>query len=287
MTWKEVLSPVLNSFEIIETKKFLKQQRETVNIYPEGKNVFRAFDLCPFEKTKVVIIGSEPYNTPGTSDGLAFSSKQKERPKVLEVIFKEIYRNLNIQYSHNLEFDDFFPTNNLEKWAQNGFLLLNTSLTSEEGKTNAHKYKWDSIIEAIFSALNKKNHQVIFLLWGDEAKKLSKLIGKKTKHVYFEAEHPSVELYQGGNNGFYRCNHFSIVRDILPAINGINLFEDINLTHCFDKDQAKKIAKNNYPKEEKRISDYIDKELIIHVPVNKEFYWEEIRKFELLMSTKY
>lgn len=288
MTWKEVLAPALQSSKMQEIKKFLQNERNTKNIYPDGKSVFRAFELSPYSKTKVVIIGQDPYHTPGTADGLSFSTQQEKTPPSLQVIFKEIYRDLNIQYEHNVTLEEFFPTNNLQKWAEMGFLMLNTVLTVEEGKAGSHKdLGWDIVIKAVFDGLNKKDHQVIFLLWGKEAQKYRSLIDPKSKHVVFSAAHPAAELYADSNGGFYGCRHFSIVRDVIPEIEGRNIFPTVGLDTCFDADKAKAIVREHYPIEAEQICKYIDEELIIHVPLNKEIYWKEVRKFEQSLSTKY
>ncbi len=272
-----------------EIKKFLQKERESKKIYPEGSDVFRAFDLCPFDNTKVVILGQDPYHTPGTADGLAFSTRQETIPPSLQVIFKEIYKDMNIQYYHEESFEKFFPTGNLESWAKNGFLLLNTVLTVEEGKANSHKdLGWNDIIQKVFDGLNQKDHQVIFLLWGKEAQKYKAMIDPKSKHIALTAPHPATELYNRveGNAGFYDCGHFSATRDILPGIEGRNIFASAKLDACFDKEAAKKLVKERYPIEAEAICKYIDDELIIHVPINKEIYWKEVRKFEKIISTK-
>ena len=288
MTWKEILAPVLQSMKMQEMKKFLKEEREKKNIYPEGKDVFKAFDMCSFENTKVVIIGQDPYHTPGTAHGLAFSTLQEERPSSLEVIFKEIYRDLNIQYYHNITFEEYFPTNNLEKWTRIGFLLLNTALTVEEGKPGSHKgIGWELIIEKAMQALNKHKEQCIFLLWGNEAKSYERFIDPNSKHLVFKAAHPAAELYKDSKGGFYGCRHFSVIRDIIPQIEGKDLFPRLGLDACFDKEMAKEIVRKHYPLEAEKICRYIDKEMIINVPVNKETYWKEVRIFEDAISTKY
>jgi len=288
MNWKEVLAPALQSTKMQEIKAHLHEERKTKNIYPAGNQVFRAFELCPFEKTRVVILGQDPYHSPGTADGLAFSSQQAETPPSLQAIFKEIYKDLNIQYYHNETFEEFFPTNNLQKWAEAGFLLLNTVLTVEEGKAGSHKdLGWADVIHKVFDGLAQKTHQVVFLLWGNEAKKYKELI-TNPKHIYFEAAHPAAEAYdKTGNAGFYGCRHFSIVRDILPGIDGRNIFPSVRLDSCFDKDAAKKIVREHYAIDADKICHYIDNEMIIHVPVNKDVYWKEIRIFEQMLSTKY
>lgn len=278
MNWKQVLDPVLESEKMIETKNFLRTERKTKNIYPEGAEVLQAFQLCPYDKTEVVIIGQDPYCTAGTATGLAFSTMQEQRPKALQNIFLNIYKDLNIQYYHNVSFEEFFPTNNLTKWAENGFLLLNATLTVEEGKPNSHKdLGWDKVIKTAIQALNEKPKPVIFLLWGEEAKKMIEFIA--VKHIVFESAHPATENFH--------ARHFSIIRDSLPMIKGVDLFPSISLDACFDKERAKQIVKENYPIDAEKICNYIDKEMIISAPVNKEIYWKEIRKFEEQLSTMY
>lgn len=287
MTWKDVLAPAMQSAKMQEIKTFLQTERLTKNIYPAGTDVWRAFDLCPLDITKVVILGQDPYCTPDTADGLAFSTRQDKLPPSLEVIFKEIYKDMNIQYYHNQSFEDYFPTGNLESWARNGFLLINTILTVEDGKPLSHKdLGWNDIITKVFDGLNQKEEQVIFLLWGNEAKKYEDLIDPKSKHVVFKASHPASELHEGGKGGFYGCRHFSIVRDVIATMDGKNSLRSVNLDSCFDKEKAKEIVKKYYPIESDKICKYIDEDLIIHCPVNKETYWNEIRKFENFISTK-
>ena len=283
--WNTILAPVLQSEKMQEIKAFLKAERATKKIYPDGKDVWRAFDLCQFDMTRVVIIGQDPYHN-GTADGLAFSSRGSERPKSLEIIFKEVYRDLNIQYYYNQTFDEYFTTSNLEKWARNGFLLLNTALTVEEGKPGSHKdIGWDIVIKTAIQALNEKG-KIIFLLWGKEAQEYAPMINASNKNVFFTAAHPAAELYKE-NSGFLGCRHFSIVRDCLPILDGINLFPSLGLDACFDKEKAKSIVKTHYPAEADHLCEYIDKEMIIQLPINKDAYFLECRRFEKMLSTKY
>lgn len=283
--WNTILAPVLQSQTMQDIKAFLKKERATKTIYPAGKDVWRAFDLCPFDETRLVILGQDPYHN-GSADGLAFSSRGPEIPKSLQIIFKEIYRDLNIQYYHNVTLEEFFPTPNLEKWARWGILLLNTALTVESGKPGSHKDKgWEIVVKAAIEALNEKG-RIIYLLWGAEAHKYADLIDKKKGNVYFKAAHPAAELYKE-NAGFLGCRHFSIVRDCLPIMSGNNLFPTLGLDACFDKEKAKGIVKSHYPQEADRLCEYIDKEMIIHLPINKDKYWNECFKFERMLSTKY
>lgn len=285
MTWNEILSPVLSLPKLIELKKYLHDGRKIKGIYPIGSHVFRAFDECQFEDTKVVILGQDPYPTPGTADGLAFSS-QGTRPASLEIIFKEIYRDLNIQYYHNETFDEFFPTSDLSGWAKNGFLLLNTCLTVEEGKPGSHKgMGWELVARAAIEALGRKDHQVLFLLWGKEAKEYKQYINIE-KDVFLEAPHPAAELHDPTKHKFSGCRHFSIVRDILPTLHSKTAFRSVMLDGCFDKEQAKKIVREHFPIESEKICRYIDKDMIISVPVNREQYFLELRNIEAGFSTK-
>lgn len=287
MNWKQILAPVLSSPKMAEVKKFLNDERIKKSIWPLGKDVFRAFDLCPFENTKVVILGQDPYHTPETADGLAFSTRQTKTPPSLQVIFKEIYKDMNIQYYHNETFEEYFPTNNLEKWAQRGFLLLNTVLTVEEGKAGSHKdLGWQDVTRKAIEALNDSGNRVIYLLWGKEAQKYEEIINTK-KHIVLTAGHPATELYQGGNGTFYGCRHFSIVRDLLPEIEGKDVMPRVGLDAFFDKEAAKKLVKEQYPIDAEKICNYIDYDMILTAPVNKEIYWKYVRSFENDISTKY
>ena len=285
MTWTEVLGPVLASPKMAELKEFIRKERMNKKIHPDGKSVFRAFDLCSYDNTKVVILGQDPYAS-DHADGLAFSSKLPERPKSLEVIFKEIYMDLNIQYFHNVTLDEFFPKNDLSNWCKEGILLLNTVLTVEDGKPGSHKgIGWEIVIDAVLKALNDKQHQVVFLLWGKEAQAYSDKI-TNPMHIYLEAPHPAAELRNPDGPKFTGCRHFSIIRDIIPMISKSNIYNAIELDSCFDKDKAKKIVKEHYPIEAEKICNYIDKDLIIHVPVNRDTYWKRLKEIEANFSTR-
>jgi uracil-DNA glycosylase len=285
MNWNEILGPVLATKEMADLKAFIKAERMNKKIHPDGKSIFRAFDLCPYDNTKVVILGQDPYAS-DHADGLAFSSKLPERPKSLEVIFKEIYQDLNIQYFHNITLDEFFPTNDLTNWTKEGFLLLNTVLTVEDGKPGSHKGKgWEMVIDAVFKALNEKKHQVVFLLWGKEAQEYKDKI-TNPMHLYLEAPHPAAELHKADGPKFTGCRHFSIVRDIIPMIHNQNIYKTVELDACFDKEKAKAIVREHYPIEADKICNYIDKDLIIHVPVNRDNYFQELKRIESSFSTK-
>ena len=288
MNWKQIISPVLNSDDMQTFKTWLKNERETKQIYPDAKDTFRAFDLCPYESTRVVIFGQDPYHSAGTADGLAFSTRQDVIPPSLKVIFREIYRDLNIQYFHNVTLEEFFPTGNLQKWAEMGFLLLNTILTVEKGVAGSHKEKgWENLTEAVIKALNDHPNRLVFLLWGNHAKMLKEKINNR--HMIFEAAHPAAELYKEGKTeaGFYWNRHFSIVRDILPTMENKDINPHVLLDDAFDKEKAIAIIKEHYPLDAEKLTKYVNEEMIIHAPVNKERYYAKLKKFELSLSTKY
>jgi uracil-DNA glycosylase len=286
MTWKEILAPAMEHPKVVELKRYLQNEREKGTIiHPEGKDVFRAFNLTPFSEVRVVLLGQDPFHTSQIADGLCFSSRGPKTPPSLKVIFKEVYRDLNIQYFHEQNYEDYFPTNSLENWAREGFLLLNTVLTVEEGKPGSHKdLGWEVVIQSVLDGLNKKEDPIIFLLWGKYAQYYKPMIA--SHHLVLTAPHPAAELNGQTEAVFSGCGHFSAVRDILPTLRGQNLFKVANLDKCFDKEKAKQIIRENYPLIADDVCKYIDQEMIIHIPVNRDQYWNYTRNFEKSLSTK-
>jgi hypothetical protein len=140
------------------------------------------------------------------------------------------------------------------------------------------------LIDAVFNGLNKRKEPLVFLLWGRYAQAFRERI--ESHHVILTAPHPAAELNGQQKDIFSGCGHFSAVRDILPTLAGQNLFTVQNLDSCFDKEKAKEIVKQNWPLIAKEVCDYIDKDLIINIPVNKKEYWNHIRDFEQSLSTK-
>lgn len=174
-------------------------------IYPPKYHVFRAMELCPLDKVKVVILGQDPYHGPGQANGLAFSvNKGITLPPSLRNIFKELESDLRIKNTYG----------DLTSWAKQGVLLLNTVLTVEEGKPGSHyDIGWEKYTDNIIRHLNKKE-DIIFVLWGSKAK-AKKLLIDEEKHYILESAHPSPLSCQG----FFGCRHFSKINDILVSIN--------------------------------------------------------------------
>jgi len=283
--WSFYLNPVLTTPKLAELKNFIQNERKTKNIYPASENVFKAYEYCSYQDTKVVIFGQDPYHTPDTAHGLCFSSLQQKRPPSLNIIFNEIYRDLNIQYDYNISQDEMFPSNNLSNWACNGFLLLNAVLTVEQGCPNSHKGKgWEEVIRATIEALNKKNKPVIFLLWGKDAKSFEPVIGKQ--HIVLKAAHPAAEIYAGGKAGFYGCKHFSTLRDILPEIHGYDERIVLDLTPFFKKTKAIRYLKETYPQYADKASEFIMQYLTIPIWLNPHHRLQYYNEFKEILSTK-
>ena len=172
---------------------------ETKRVFPPEELIFRAFDLCSFEKLKVVILGQDPYPTLGNANGLSFSvaDSVKVLPKSLKNIFLEVQEDLKIEFPKN---------GNLERWANQGDLMLNSILTVEEGSPNSHKdIGWEQFTDAVIHKISAEKSQLVFLLWGTKAIAKKEIIDCK-KHLVLTAPHPSpLSAYRG----FFGCKHFS------------------------------------------------------------------------------
>ena len=181
----------------VTVTKFYKA--ETKRIFPPEELIFRAFDLCSFEKLKVVILGQDPYPTYGNANGLSFSvaDSVKVLPKSLKNIFLEVQDDLKI---------DFPKNGNLERWATQGVLMLNSILTVDEGNPNSHKdIGWEQFTDAVIYKISTEKSNIVFLLWGRNAIAKKEIIDCK-KHLVLTAPHPSpLSAYRG----FFGCKHFS------------------------------------------------------------------------------
>lgn len=181
-----------------------KDLAEGIIIYPEGKNIFNAFDLCPFSQTKVVILGQDPYHGPGQAHGLCFSVQQGiKNPPSLVNIFKELEEDVAFEIPQH---------GNLSAWAKQGVLLLNASLTVQANKANSHaQIGWGIFTDAVIKTLSDKKQHLVFLLWGNFARQKKCLIDNE-KHLVLESAHPSpLSAY----NGFFGNKHFSKTNEYL------------------------------------------------------------------------
>ncbi len=197
-SWKEVLSDEFEKPYFQEMAAFLHRRKEQgAVIYPRGKDIFKAFELTPFYRVKVVILGQDPYHNPGQAMGLSFSVPDEvPAPPSLKNIFKEIESDLGVRLSGR-------P--NLEKWALQGVLMLNATLTVEAGQANSHSHiGWQTFTDKVIEKLSQEREGIVFLLWGRFAREKKALIDG-TKHLVLEAAHPSP--LAGG--AFFGCRHFS------------------------------------------------------------------------------
>lgn len=208
-SWQKVLKPEINKNYFVELmskiNRFYDEKREY--IFPEKSKLFNAFNLCLFEEIKVVILGQDPYPTKGYAQGLCFSVESNVRPfpKSLNNIFKEIESDLSIPFPEN---------GNLERWANQGVLLLNSVLTVEKGQADSHKgMGWEQFTDAVIELISQKKENVVFILWGSKALSKSILIDEK-KHLILSSVHPSpLSAYRG----FFGCNHFSKTNEYLVS----------------------------------------------------------------------
>ena len=185
---------------------FLRQEKAAgVTIFPPGRQIFRAFALTPIDTVKVVILGQDPYHGPGQAHGLSFSVPVGvPAPPSLKNIFKEIESDLGVSMS---------GCPNLEKWAEQGVLLLNAVLTVRSGEAASHsRIGWQEFTDAVIKCISDRCEGVVFMLWGNFARTKSTLIDN-TRHYVLEAAHPS-PLARGA---FFGCRHFSRANDYLKA----------------------------------------------------------------------
>ncbi len=202
--WDEILKDEFNKPYYKALRAFLKQEYSSRTIYPNMNDIFSALKASSFEKTKVVIIGQDPYHGPGQAHGMCFSVKRGvEPPPSLKNIFKELSTDVGFEIPSHGE---------LTAWAEQGVLLLNTVLTVRAGSPNSHKGKgWESFTDRVISELNRKTTPVVFLLWGANAKNKAKIITNPI-HKKLETVHPSPLSAYGG---FFGCQHFSACNKIL------------------------------------------------------------------------
>jgi len=200
MSWSEILE---HEFSQDYFNNIINTLKTESIIYPPKNRIFTAFELCDLNKVKVVILSMDPYHNPGQAHGLAFSvNKNIKIPPSLKNIFKEIKNDLGIE-----------PPNHgsLIDWAKQGILLLNTALTVRQNEPGSHIQLWEPFTKNIIRILNELDQPIVFLLWGNFARKKRYLI-TNPKHLILEAAHPSP---LSAHNGFFGCRHFSITNEFL------------------------------------------------------------------------
>jgi uracil-DNA glycosylase len=197
-SWYKVLQETFESSDFDKLRSFLQEEKAKYRVYPPGNKIFNAFNLTPLPAVKVVLLGQDPYHGPGQAHGLAFSVPEGIKPPPSLVnIFKEVRNDLG-----------FSPpiSGNLEKWAREGVLLLNTCLTVREASPTSHAGKgWELFTDSAIRAVSEQRAGVVFLLWGKHAQAKESLIDT-SKHFILKTVHPSP---LSASRGFLGCKHFS------------------------------------------------------------------------------
>lgn len=203
-SWKEALMPEFSKEYFIHLTDFVRKEYHETTVYPPGKLIFNAFNLCPFDKVKVVIIGQDPYHGPGQAHGLCFSVNDGiQPPPSLVNIFKEINNDLGKPIPQS---------GNLTRWAEQGVLLLNATLTVRAHLAGSHQRKgWEEFTDEVIRKLAEEKNNLVFILWGAYAQKKGAFIDRN-RHLVLTSVHPSP---LSAHNGFFGNHHFSLTNDYL------------------------------------------------------------------------
>lgn len=205
-TWKSLLSEEFEKPYFKQLTEFVRNQYKSQTIYPRGADIFKAFDRCDFSDVKVVIIGQDPYHGPGQANGLCFSVTDGTRfPPSLMNIFKEIRDDLGKPIP---------ASGDLERWASQGVLLLNATLTVQANAPGSHQNRgWETFTDAVIKKISEEKEGIVFLLWGAYAQKKGEIIDR-SKHLVLASAHPSPF---SADRGFFGCKHFSKANDYLRS----------------------------------------------------------------------
>jgi len=202
--WLDILRPEFEKSYFTELKSFLVEEKKLYRVYPPGNRIFAAFDCTPFSKVKVVILGQDPYHGDGQAHGLCFSVPDGiALPPSLVNIYKELTTDLEIPIP---------KSGNLEKWAKQGVLLLNATLTVRANQAGSHqRHGWENFTDEVIRQLSARHTGLVFILWGSYAQAKEALIDT-SKHFILKAVHPSpLSVYRG----FFGCRHFSKTNELL------------------------------------------------------------------------
>ena len=206
-SWKARLADQFAAPHMAALGQFLRAEKAAgKRIYPPGSQIFAAFDLTPFDEVKIVILGQDPYHGPGQAHGLSFSVAHGiAPPPSLQNIYKELHDDLGITHAGH---------GNLEAWARQGVLLLNTCLTVEDGLAASHQGKgWEPFTDAVIAALNRERDHLVFILWGRHAQNKGAVIDRQ-RHLVITSPHPSP---LSASRGFFGSRPFSKSNDYLAA----------------------------------------------------------------------
>lgn len=251
MSWDEIILSFVSSLEGEALKTKVSERRKANKVYPDAKDIFKAFRITPIEDTVIVILGLDPYINDNHAHGLAFSSKQSKQPDSLKVIFKELRRDL-YHHLNDAQWKRFFPHNDLTPWAKKGILLLNRYYTVDEGKPKSHKdFGWDWFNKHVFEQLNNYSKPIVFMFWGNESKEFAQYVTNPI-HLVLEGAHPDYDVNNPDNPKFHGCGHFKQAVDFIK-INRPDKCKSITLDiRGYFKDEMysvflKEIKTDSYP----------------------------------------
>ena len=222
-SWKEILQSEFDKDYFVKLTQFVKAEYATARCYPPGHEIFNAFSLCPLEKVKVVLLGQDPYHEPGQAEGLCFSVKDGiPLPPSLVNIFKEVKEDVGSVPELSevaAQRGQKMYNGSLRRWAEQGVLLLNATLTVREHMAGSHqKHGWEAFTDAVIRLVSAEREHVVFILWGSYAQSKAALIDG-TKHCILRSAHPSpLSAYRGffGNHHFSICNQYLQQHQIEP-----------------------------------------------------------------------
>lgn len=205
-SWKDVLLEEFEKPYFQSLTAFVKKEYGTSKIFPPGSMIFNAFDRCSFDDVKVVIVGQDPYHGDNQANGLCFSVNDGIRfPPSLQNIFKELQQDIGAEFP---------TTGNLERWANQGVLMLNATLTVKAHTAGSHQKRgWEEFTDAVLMQISARKQDIVFVLWGGYAQKKGEFLDQG-KHLVLKAAHPSPF---SAHNGFFGCKHFSQTNQSLTS----------------------------------------------------------------------
>lgn len=213
-SWEKQLKNVFEDLKFIKLTEFVRKEYRTQKCYPAGKLIFEAFNRCPLDNVKVVILGQDPYHGENQAHGLAFSVEEGvKHPPSLINIFREIDDDISVPYPNN---------GNLNRWADQGVFLLNSTLSVRANQAGSHQNKgWEEFTDSIIKIISYQKNEIVFMLWGGYAKKKTILIDS-SKHLILRSGHPSpLSANKGhwfGNKHFSQCNNYLTSKGKTPII---------------------------------------------------------------------
>lgn len=212
-SWRERLQPEFDAPYFEQLTDFVRHEYATTRVYPPGREMFAAFEACPFERVKVVILGQDPYHEPGQAHGLCFSVNDGVPfPPSLQNIFKEIHDDIGTPIP---------MSGNLTRWSNQGVLLLNATLTVRAHQAGSHQNRgWERFTDAVIHRLAEEREHLVFILWGAYAQRKGEFIDR-AKHLVLQSPHPSpLSAHRGffGNHHFSRTNEYLMAHGMEPIL---------------------------------------------------------------------